>query len=248
MEELYFEDLIEKVIAVTPESKKLTLEAVIERLATRLKGQTDRPTMPPFIAEAHTTLYGKLRLMEGQKIVDVDAPTIKMQDVFKPGRVSVIDFSDASDYVRNAVMADLLRSAFIYKIANPATPQLLIVIEEAHAFISKEKRDRMLATLMLIIETARRGRKRGLSLGVVTQQPAHLPSELLELCNTRIIHRMSSTANIDVLRESTGNVPEGMWNTVPSLGRGESILSSHKYSRALSVLMRPTASKRIATE
>jgi DNA helicase HerA-like ATPase len=106
----------------------------------------------------------------------------------------------------------------------------------------------MLATLMLIIETARRGRKRGLSLGIVTQQPAHLPSELLELCNTRIIHRMSSSANIDVLKESTGNVPEALWHTVPSLGRGETIISSHKYSRALSVLVRPTSSKRIATE
>jgi DNA helicase HerA-like ATPase len=101
---------------------------------------------------------------------------------------------------------------------------------------------------MLIIEVARRGRKRGLCLGIVTQQPAHLPPELLELCNTRIIHRMSSVTNIDCLKESTGNVPEGMWNTIPSLGTGESILSSHKYSRALAVLVRPTVSKRIATD
>jgi len=248
MEELYFLDIIEKVAAVTPESKVITLGAVIERLTTRLKGQTDRPSMPPFIAEAHTTLYSKLRLMQGQHLIDVEAPSIMMKDVFKGGRVSVVDFSDASDYIRNVIMADLLDKAFKYKIANPDTPQLLIVLEEAHAFISREKRDRMLATLMLIIETARRGRKRGLSLGIVTQQPAHLPSELLELCNTRIIHRMSSSANIDVLKESTGNVPEALWYTVPSLGRGETIISSHKYSRALSVLMRPTSSKRIATE
>jgi DNA helicase HerA-like ATPase len=93
----------------------------------------------------------------------------------------------------------------------------MVVIEEAHAFISKEKRDRMLATLMLLIETARRGRKRGLNLGIVTQQPTHLPTELLELCNTRVIHRTNSTANIEVLRESTGNVPDEMWSTVTSL-------------------------------
>ena len=248
MEELYFLDLIEKVAAVTPESREITLSAIIDRLSTRLKGQTDRPSMPPFIAEAHTTLYSKLRLMAGQGLIDVNARGIRMEDVFILGRVSVVDFSDASDYVRNIVMADLLDKAFRYKIAHPDTPPLLIVLEEAHAFISKEKKDRMLATLMLIIETARRGRKRGLSLGIVTQQPAHLPPELLELCNTRVIHRLSSTVNIDVLKDSTGNVPEGLWNTVPSLGRGETIISSHKYTRALSVLMRPTCSKRIATE
>ncbi len=248
MEQLYFEDLIEKVQAVTPDTEPITLAAIIERLAIRLKGQTDRPTMPPFIAEAHTTLYGKLCLTRNQNIVDADAPSVKMEDVFKAGRATVVDFSDATDYVRNIVIAELLHKAFKYKIMNPETPQLFIVIEEAHAFISKEKRDRMLATLMLIIETARRGRKRGLCLGVVTQQPAHIPSEILELCNTRIMHRMSSIPNINVLKESTGTVPEGMWNTVPSLGRGESVIATHKYSRALSVLMRPTASKRIATD
>jgi DNA helicase HerA-like ATPase len=145
-------------------------------------------------------------------------------------------------------MAELLHNAFSYKIAHPESAPLLAVIEEAHAFISKEKRDRMLATLLLIIEVARRGRKRGLCLGIVTQQPAHLPSELLELCNTRIIHRMSSITNINCLKESTGNVPEGIWNTIPSLGVGESVISSHKYSRAITVQVRPTVSKRIATD
>jgi DNA helicase HerA-like ATPase len=240
--------LIEKVTAVTPEHKTVSLGAIIDRLEVRLKGQSDHPTMPPFIAEAHTTLYSKLQLMVSQNLIDIEAPDLMMEEILKPGRVSVVDFSDASDSVRNIVMADLLYKTFNYKIAHPESGKLFTVMEEAHAFISKEKRERMLATLMMVIEVARRGRKRGLSLGIVTQQPAHLPSELLELCNTRIIHRMSSTANIDVLRESTGNVPDGLWNTVPSLGRGEAIVASHKYSQALSVLMRPTASKRKATE
>jgi hypothetical protein len=248
MEQLYFQDLIEKVMAVTPEHKTITLGAIIDRLEVRLKGQSDHPTMPPFIAEAHTTLYSKLQLMVSQNIIDIEAPDVKMEEILKPGRVTVVDFSDATDAVRNIVMADLLYKTFNYKIAHPETPPLFTVMEEAHAFISKEKRERMLATLMMVIEVARRGRKRGLSLGIVTQQPGHLPSELLELCNTRIIHRMSSTFNIDALRESTGNVPDGMWSTVPSFGRGEAILASHKYTQALSVLMRPTESKRIATE
>ncbi|MEM3382151.1 MAG: ATP-binding protein, partial [Candidatus Bathyarchaeia archaeon] len=173
---------------------------------------------------------------------------IRMDEIFKEGRISVLDLSDASDYVRNIVIADLLSKAFKYKVENPESPKLLIVIEEAHTFISREKRDRMMATMMLVIETARRGRKRGLSLGIVTQQPAHLPSEILELCNTRIIHRISSTANIEVLKESTGNVPEGLWSTVPSLGRGEAVIATPKYSRALPVTVRPTMSMRVAME
>ncbi|MBS7627119.1 ATP-binding protein [Candidatus Bathyarchaeota archaeon] len=248
LEQLYFQDLIEKVAAVTPETKPVTLKAIIDRLAQRLKGQAEYATMPPFIVEVNTTLYSKLRLISGLNIVDADAEGISMDEIFKEGRISVLDLSDASDYVRNIVIADLLSKVFKYKVENPESPKLLIVIEEAHTFISREKRDRMMATMMLIIETARRGRKRGLSLGIVTQQPAHLPSEILELCNTRIIHRISSTANIEVLKESTGNVPEGLWSTVPSLGRGEAIIATPKYSRALPVTMRPTMSMRVVME
>ena len=249
IEQLYFKDLIEKIMAVIPESETISLRAVIDRLAKRLRAQTDNPTLPPIVAEAHTTLFSKLNIISDLNMFDVEAPSVSMEDVFKAGRISVVDFSDATDYVRNIVIAELLHKAWKYKIAHPETPKLFIVIEEAHAFISREKRDRMLATLMLLIETARRGRKRGLNLGIVTQQPTHLPTELLELCNTRIIHRTNSTANIDVLRESTGNVPDEMWNTVTSLGRGEAIVSTPQYySRALQILVRPCASKRVATE
>ena len=249
IEYLYFKDVIDKIMAVIPDSETITLNAVIDRLTRRLRAQTDNPSLPPIIAEAHTTLFSKLNLVADLDIIDVKTPTVKMDEIFKAGRLSVVDFSDASDYVRNMVIAEMLHKVWKYKIAHPESAKLLIVIEEAHAFISKEKRDRMLATLMLLIETARRGRKRGLNLGIVTQQPTHLPTELLELCNTRIIHRTNSTANIEVLRESTGNVPDEMWNTVTSLGRGEAIVSTPQYySRALQILVRPCASKRFATE
>jgi hypothetical protein len=249
IEQLYFRDLIAKVMAVIPESETITLASVIDRLAKRLIAQADNPTLPGIVAEAHATLFGKLGLVSNLGIVDAEAPTVEMKEIFKAGRVSVIDFSDASDYVRNIVIADLLDKTWKYKMKHPESSRLLIVIEEAHAFISKEKRDRMVATLMLLIETARRGRKRGLSLAIVTQQPTHLPTELLELCNTRIIHRVNSTANINVLKESTGNVTEEMWGTVTSLIRGEAIVSTPQYySKALLAMMRPVASKRITTE
>lgn len=248
MEQLYFLDLIEKVEQVAPAFRKVTLEAVIERLKKRLEAQADNPTMPEFIAEAHTSLYSKLMLIRSLGLVDVEIPTLKPEEFLKAGQVSVVDFSDANDYVRNLVIAHFLDSIFKYKVENPDTPNLLIVIEEAHIFISRYKRDRMLATLLMLVELARRGRKRGICLGFVTQQPAHLPSEILELCNTRIIHRMSSTANIQVLRESTGNVPDPLWNMLPSLGRGEAVVASPKYSRAVTVKIRPVKSMRIATE
>jgi DNA helicase HerA-like ATPase len=248
IEEMYFFDLIKKVEEIAPAFRKVTLKAVIERLRKRLEAQVDNPTLPEFIAEAHTSLYSKLALIERLGIMDAEYPPINIESIMVPGRVSIIDLSDTSDAVKNITIAELLDKIFRYKINNPNTPKILILLEEAHTFISREKRDRMLATLMLLIELARRGRKRGICLGVVTQQPSHLPSELLELCNTRIIHRLSSTSNIQVLRESTGNVPDALWDTLPSLGKGESIIASPKFNRALIAQIRPAKSKRLAAE
>lgn len=248
MEQLYFFDLIEKVEAIAPAFRKVTLDAVIERLKGRLEAQADNPTMPGYIAEAHTSLYSKLVFIQSLDIVDSPADFLDVSKILVPRKISVVDLGDAAGPVRNIVIANLLHDIFKYKMAHPDSPKLLLVLEEAHTFISRERREEMMATLGMMLELARRGRKRGLCLGIVTQQPAHLPPEILELCNVRVMHRMSSTVNIDVLRGSTGNVPESLWKILPSLGQGQSIIASPSYSRAIVAQIRPAASKRMATE
>jgi len=180
-----------------------------------------------------------------------DTPEIMPEELFVPGRVSVIDRSTSLDAVRNVVIAYNLDKLFRAKVEDRAgaldTP-ILVLIEEVHTFISREKRDQMLGTLTLMTELARRGRKRGISLGLVSQQPARLPPELFETINTRIIHRLSSAVNIRVLRESTGNVPESLWQSVPSLGRGEALVVSPSYHNAVISQIRPAATKRLQAE
>jgi DNA helicase HerA-like ATPase len=50
--------------------------------------------------------------------------------------------------------------------------------EEIHTFISRGKGRKMLATITMLTEMARQGRKRGLSMGIVSQQPALVPIPL----------------------------------------------------------------------
>jgi len=248
MEYIYFLDLIEKVKAVAPAFREMTLKAVLHRLRGRLQAQVDNPTLPSHVAEAHTTLYSKLTIIEGLGIIDTAAKPINVADVLTPKKISVIDLSDASDPVKNIVIADFLDKLFKHKLADPNTPKVLVALEEAHTFIRIERREQMMATLVLLLELARRGRKRGICLNIITQQPARLPPELLELCNTRIMHRMSSTTNIDVLKQSTGNVPESFWDTLPSLGKGEALIASPRYAMAVISQIRPVTSRRLKSE
>src|SRR5205085_1859781 len=88
-----------------------------------------------------------------------------------PERNSVLDVSVANDTVKNLVTADLLRKTFAYKLAREQTPPTLLVIEEAHSFISRERAHTMQATLNMLRSVTRRGRKRWLSVAFVSQQP-----------------------------------------------------------------------------
>jgi DNA helicase HerA-like ATPase len=161
-----------------------------------------------------------------------------------PGRVTILDVSVANDVVKNLVTADLLRKVFAHKVLKNNAPPTLLVIEEAHSFISREKAQTMHATLQMLRHVSRRGRKRWLSVAFVSQQPGHLPPEIFELCNTRVVHTLRSLHNLEALMSTTGDVTREMWARCPLLGTGEAVVSSPQLKRPVVVSMRPAMSKR----
>ena len=170
--------------------------------------------------------------------------SLNLEKMLTPGRVSVLDVSVANDIVKNLVTADLLRKVFAYKLARTDAPPTLLVVEEAHSFISKEKAQTMQATLQMLRNVARRGRKRWLSLAFVSQQPGHLPPEIFELCNTRIVHTLRSMHNLDSLMATAGDVGRELWARCPLLGPGEAIVTSPQLKRPVVVTIRPAMSQR----
>jgi hypothetical protein len=72
------------------------------------------------------------------------------------------------------------------RAAPPAEPppRVLIVIEEAHEFLSAERADKMPILFQQVARIAKRGRKRWLGLVFVTQLPQHLHPQLFGLVNS----------------------------------------------------------------
>src|SRR5262249_23624987 len=150
----------------------------------------------------------------------------------------------ANDTVKNLITADLLRKAFAFKMAQADAPPTMVVIEEAHSFMSREKIHTMQATLHMLRNVTRRGRKHWLSLVFVSQQPGHLPPEIFELCNPRLVHTLRSMHNLDSLIATTSDMTSELWAHCPLLGTGEVIFSTPQFSRSVVVQMRPAASCR----
>lgn len=181
----------------------------------------------------------------------------KYQEMLKPGRVSVIDLSDTdSPQLNNLVIADLLRGLQEeqerrYREAaagkTSVTPAL-IVIEEAHEFLSSERVKQMPVLFEQVARIARRGRKRWLGLVFVTQFPQHLPNEVLGLLNNFIIHKITDSTVLSRMQRTIGSIDESLWNRVPRLAPGQALASFSSFSRPLMLAIDPAPCKRLLVD
>ena len=184
-------------------------------------------------------------------------PYLDINELLVGGRVSIFDVSETDDRSRNIAIAYILQSLF-NKVTEtevgeniPDTdvprPKLLLVIEEVHTFVSKQSVDQMKSVLDSLQTISRRGRKRWLSLALVSQQPGYLPEELFELANTRFIHQIKSAANIAPVKQTTGGVHDALWSIIPALGSGQCLLTGRTFRNPLLINVRPAKSKRLLT-
>ncbi|HWR83981.1 MAG TPA: ATP-binding protein [Candidatus Deferrimicrobium sp.] len=184
-------------------------------------------------------------------------PYLPINDLLSGGRLSVLDVSETDDRSRNIAIAYVLQSLFDKVLETPVgecmpntvtrRPKVLLVIEEVHTFVSRQSVSKMRAVLDNLQTISRRGRKRWMSLALVSQQPGHVPDELFELANTRFIHQLKSATNLAPVKQTTGGVHEALWSTIPALGPGQCLLTGSTFKNPLFVNVRPSKSKRLLT-
>ncbi|MCC6865194.1 MAG: ATP-binding protein [Ignavibacteria bacterium] len=221
----------------------LTIKDLIETLNSRLLQEKGSSKASWLVVKR---LLNRLKRFG---IFDVTDDLLNPGDFLKAGKVSVLDMSNTYNVqVNNIVIAYILRKVFDMKVKEENLPPTMIFIEEAHTFVSKENASKMEALMDRLREVTRRGRKRWLGLCFISQQPSHLPDEIYELCNTKIIHQTIGNRNINSLKISAGNVNEAIWDEVPTLGQGRSIIISPQFQHPIMTNMRPCKTNREYTE
>jgi DNA helicase HerA-like ATPase len=166
-----------------------------------------------------------------------------------PGQVSIIDLSGTdAPQINNLVIAELLRGVLErqnelytrYEKNQAPMPRTMVIVEEAHEFLSRERIKQMPVLFQQVAKIARRGRKRWLGLTFVTQLPQHLPDEVLGLVNNFILHKITDDAVISRLRRTVGGIDESLWSCLPGLAPGQAIVSMTSFTRPLLVAIDPT--------
>jgi len=170
----------------------------------------------------------------------------------EPGRITIIDLSDTgSPQVNNLVISQILRGVQLQQEDNyrateeKGTPprKVVIVIEEAHEFLSRERIRNMGTLFEQVARIARRGRKRWLGLVFATQLPHHLPDDVLGLLNNFFLHKLTDGGVISRLQKSVGGIDDGLWKSLPSLAPGQALVSATCLARPMLVALDPTPCK-----
>ncbi|MFY0580234.1 ATP-binding protein [Cystobacter fuscus] len=203
-------------------------------------------------------LMGRLQNLRRLNVFDVgSAPGVDYGAMLTPGRVSVIDLSDTdSPQHNNLVIADILRGLqetqeARYQAAHEQKQSItpvLIIIEEAHEFLSASRISQMPVLFEQVAKIAKRGRKRWLGLVFVTQLPQHLPNEVLGLLNNFIIHKITDSSVISRMQKTAGNIDESLWNRVSRLAPGQALVSFSNFARPLMVAVDPAPVKRLLVD
>lgn len=233
---------------LSPELKKY--EAMIRARAAAARAPGSLPSWRGLLAKLWR--IHRLKLFDNPAAKPLDYP-----GMLGKGRVTVVDLSDIdAPQVNNLVIADILRGVWkaqeqhfeaATKKGEKPTP-VVIIIEEAHEFLSDQRIKQMEVLFQHVAKIAKRGRKRWLGLVFVTQLPQHLPGEVLGLINNYIVHQIKDSGVVDRLKKSISGIDKGQWNMVSGLAPGQALVSLTSMTRPVLVSIDPTPSRLLLVE
>ena len=140
--------------------------------------------------------------------------------------VTVIDLSSVPFDVRPTVAAQIGRLAFEFNYWNPKYREfpILLMCEEAHAYIPRESESQFAGSRKSMERIAKEGRKYGVGLAVVSQRPHEVSETVLAQCGTFICLRITNPDDQAYVRSLVPESEGDLVSILAGLGRGEALV------------------------
>ncbi|PCJ15807.1 MAG: ATPase [Gammaproteobacteria bacterium] len=137
--------------------------------------------------------------------------------------ITIIDLSSVPFDVRPIVAAQIGRLAFEFNYWNPEYKEfpLLLLCEEAHAYIPRDSSAAFSGARKSMERIAKEGRKYGVGLGVVSQRPHELSETVLAQCGTFLCLRITNPTDQSYVRNLVPEAERDLMDILAGLGRGE---------------------------
>ncbi len=140
--------------------------------------------------------------------------------------VTVIDLSSVPFDVRPTVAAQIGRLAFEFNYWNPRYREfpILLMCEEAHAYIPRDTESQFAGSRKSMERIAKEGRKYGVGLAVVSQRPHEVSETVLAQCGTFICLRITNPNDQGYVRSLVPESEGDLVSVLAGLGRGEALV------------------------
>ncbi len=140
--------------------------------------------------------------------------------------VTVIDLSSVPFDVRPTVAAQIGRLAFEFNYWNPKYREfpILLICEEAHAYIPRASESQFAGSRKSMERIAKEGRKYGVGLAVVSQRPHEVSETVLAQCGTFICLRITNPDDQSYVRSLVPESEGDLVSVLAGLGRGEALV------------------------
>lgn len=140
--------------------------------------------------------------------------------------VTVIDLSSVPFDVRPTVAAQIGRLAFEFNYWNPKYREfpILLMCEEAHAYIPRASESQFAGSRKSMERIAKEGRKYGVGLAIVSQRPHEVSETVLAQCGTFVCLRVTNPDDQAYVRSLVPESEGDLVSVLAGLGRGEALV------------------------
>ncbi|SRR5579883_715809 len=178
-------------------------------------------------------LEWKLERLERSQYFHTFEHTVAPRDLFEPGQVTVLQMNEISQEEQQVICAAVLRQSNQARmntqreLIKPEDEHYLpypvfIIVEEAHRFAPAHEPSRCKAVLRTILSE---GRKFGLGMGLITQRPGKIDSDVLSQCMSQFIMRIVNPVDQESLKYGVEAAGRDLLKELPALTKGQIIVA-----------------------
>lgn len=190
----------------------------------------------------------------GEWLPQIDGKTNKdLDDLLEdwiggPRPVTILDLSGIPSAVLNELIGALLRILYDALFWARNLPEggrerpLLFVLEEAHAYLSKDNSG---AAATAVRRIAKEGRKYGVGMMIVSQRPSEIDSTILSQCGTIFAMRLANDIDRGHVTSAASDNLKGLFDMLPVLRTGEAIVVGEAVSFPIRTLIEPPSKHRL---
>jgi DNA helicase HerA-like ATPase len=202
-----------------------SVEDVIAEVRRRL-AETDDEGTPKLRGEDRSRYEGLLdRLEDLDSDIELSPTGIGMEDLIKPGKLSVICLNGVQARIQDATTSIIIDQIYRHLVSvrgdrRRAVPTFLLV-EEAHRVASPKASP---YAVKAISTATREGSKFGLFMVLISQRPRSIDADVLANIGNYAVLRITNSADQMMIEAASESFSKRLIEDLPSLNQGEAVL------------------------